>query len=99
MRTDAQDCDDHGGASGRDRVCAAAGPTASGRGGHAGAALDEGGHRAGAGAAHAAAAALLSYAEHTQGQALAHVRTLQVARADELLDLPPATHRNLELTQ
>ena len=49
--------------------------------------------------AHAAAAALLSYAEHTQGQALAHVRTLQVERASELLDLPALTHRNLELTQ
>ncbi|MDO9075247.1 MAG: DNA mismatch repair protein MutS [Rubrivivax sp.] len=49
--------------------------------------------------AHAAAAALLSYAEHTQGQALAHVRTLQVRRSGELLDLPPATHRNLELVQ
>ena len=49
--------------------------------------------------AHAAAAALLSYAEHTQGQALAHVRTLQVERAADLLDLPPATHRNLELVQ
>ena len=50
-------------------------------------------------AAHAAAAALLSFAEHTQGQALAHVRTLRVERAGELLDLPPATHRNLELVQ
>jgi DNA mismatch repair protein MutS len=49
--------------------------------------------------AQAAAAALLSYAEHTQGQALAHVRSLQVERASELLDLPPITHRNLELTQ
>jgi DNA mismatch repair protein MutS len=49
--------------------------------------------------AHAAAAALLAYAEHTQGQALAHVSTLQVERAGELLDLPPLTHRNLELTQ
>ncbi len=49
--------------------------------------------------AHAAAAALLSYAEHTQGQALAHVRSLQVERASALLDLPPTTHRNLELTQ
>jgi DNA mismatch repair protein MutS len=49
--------------------------------------------------AHGAAAALLSYAEHTQGQALAHVRTLSVERASELLDLPPTTHRNLELTQ
>ena len=50
-------------------------------------------------AAHAAAAALLSFAEHTQGRALAHVHTLSVARASELLELPPATHRNLELTQ
>jgi DNA mismatch repair protein MutS len=49
--------------------------------------------------AHAAAAALLSFAEHTQGQALAHVQTLRVERANELLDLPPATQRNLELTQ
>ena len=50
-------------------------------------------------AAHAAAAALLSFAEHTQGQALAHVRQLHVERAGDLLDLPPATHRNLELVQ
>ncbi len=50
-------------------------------------------------AAQAAAAALLSYAEHTQGQALAHVRSLHVERASALLDLPPLTHRNLELTQ
>ncbi len=50
-------------------------------------------------AAHAAAAALLSFAEHTQSQSLAHVRTLQVERAGELLDLPPSTHRNLELVQ
>ncbi len=50
-------------------------------------------------AAHAAAAALLSYAEHTQGQALAHVSTLDVQRSGALLDLPPATHRNLELVQ
>ncbi len=50
-------------------------------------------------AAHAAAAALLSYAEHTQGQALAHVRQLKVERGSDLLDLPPATHRNLELVQ
>lgn len=51
------------------------------------------------GAAHAAAAALLSFAEHTQGRSLAHVRSLTVQRASELLELPPATHRNLELTQ
>jgi DNA mismatch repair protein MutS len=49
--------------------------------------------------AQAAAAALLSYAEHTQGRALAHVRSLTVERTSELLDLPPTTHRNLELTQ
>jgi DNA mismatch repair protein MutS len=34
-------------------------------------------------AAQAAAAALLSFAEHTQGQALAHVRTLRCERASE----------------
>jgi DNA mismatch repair protein MutS len=50
-------------------------------------------------AAQAAAAALLSYAEHTQGRALAHVQSLQVQRSSDLLDLPPATQRNLELTQ
>ncbi|MFN5165669.1 MAG: DNA mismatch repair protein MutS [Pseudomonadota bacterium] len=50
-------------------------------------------------AAHAAAAALLAFAEHTQGGALAHVHSLAVERAGELIDLPPATHRNLELTQ
>ena len=50
-------------------------------------------------AAHAAASALLSFAEHTQGQALAHVRALSVQRASDLLDLPPTTHRNLELTR
>ncbi len=49
--------------------------------------------------AHAAAAALLSFAEHTQGQALAHVTGLDAQRASSLIDLPPATHRNLELTQ
>ncbi len=49
--------------------------------------------------AHAAAGALLAFAEHTQSQALAHVHTLSVERASDLLDLPPATHRNLELTQ
>ena len=31
--------------------------------------------------------------------ALAHVRQLRVERSGELLDLPPATHRNLELVQ
>nr|WP_316639293.1 DNA mismatch repair protein MutS [uncultured Roseateles sp.] len=50
-------------------------------------------------AAQAAGAALLSYAEHTQGRALAHVQSLEVQRSSDLLDLPPATQRNLELTQ
>ncbi|MFO1328651.1 MAG: DNA mismatch repair protein MutS [Rubrivivax sp.] len=49
--------------------------------------------------AHAAAAAVLAYAEHTQGQALQHVRTLAVARSGDLIDLPPSTLRNLELVQ
>jgi len=49
--------------------------------------------------AHAAAAALLSYAEHTQGRQLSHVQSLQVLRDDELIDLPVATRRNLELVQ
>jgi DNA mismatch repair protein MutS len=48
--------------------------------------------------AHAAASALLNYAEHTQGRALSHVKSLQVARSDELIDLPQNTRRNLELT-
>jgi len=51
------------------------------------------------GVAQAAAAAVLSFAEHTQGTVLQHVRHLQVERAGELLDLPPASHRNLELVQ
>jgi DNA mismatch repair protein MutS len=49
--------------------------------------------------AHAAAAALLAYAEHTQGRALSHVRQLQVVREGERIELPPATRRNLELVQ
>ena len=49
--------------------------------------------------AHAAAAALLGYAEHTQGQALTHIQSVRVQRSDELIDLPPTTRRNLELTQ
>jgi DNA mismatch repair protein MutS len=48
---------------------------------------------------HAAASALLSYAEHTQGRALAHVSSLTVPRSSDLLEIPPATLRNLELTQ
>ncbi|MBU1360826.1 MAG: DNA mismatch repair protein MutS, partial [Gammaproteobacteria bacterium] len=49
--------------------------------------------------AHAAAAALLGYAEHTQGRALSHLQRLRVERDDELIELPPATRRNLELVQ
>ncbi len=49
--------------------------------------------------AHAAAAALLTYAEHTQGRTLPHVRGLHVEKPDELIDLPQATRRNLELVQ
>ena len=49
--------------------------------------------------AHAAAAALLSYAEHTQGRALTHVRAVVVERPGELIDLPATTRRNLELVQ
>ena len=49
--------------------------------------------------AHAAAAALLGYAEHTQGRTLPHVRALQLVRSGELIDLPQTTRRNLELTQ
>jgi len=49
--------------------------------------------------AHAAASALLGYAEHTQGRALPHVQGLQVVRPGELIDLPPTTRRNLELIQ
>ncbi|MBO9513351.1 MAG: DNA mismatch repair protein MutS [Variovorax sp.] len=49
--------------------------------------------------AHAAAAALLGYAEHTQGRALSHVQRLAVERDGDLIELPPATRRNLELVQ
>jgi DNA mismatch repair protein MutS len=48
--------------------------------------------------AHAAASALLDYAEHTQGRALGHVHALRVVRPDALIDLPATTRRNLELT-
>ena len=49
--------------------------------------------------AHAAAAALLAYAEHTQGRTLTHIHSVRVQRAGELIDLPQNTRRNLELTQ
>ena len=56
-------------------------------------------HAEALGEAHAAASALLGYAEHTQGRALSHVQGLQVVRSGELIDLPLTTRRNLELTQ
>jgi DNA mismatch repair protein MutS len=49
--------------------------------------------------AHAAVAALLAYAEHTQGRALTHISAVQPQRDDDLIDLPPTTRRNLELVQ
>ncbi|HOS87336.1 MAG TPA: DNA mismatch repair protein MutS, partial [Burkholderiaceae bacterium] len=49
--------------------------------------------------AHAAAAAMLAYAEHTQGRALSHVQQLRVQHSDALIDLPATTRRNLELVQ
>ena len=49
--------------------------------------------------AHAAASALLHYAEHTQGRALSHIHGVRVHRPHELIDLPAPTRRNLELTQ
>lgn len=49
--------------------------------------------------AHAAAGALLAYTEHTQGRALTHLQTIVVQKSDALIDLPPTTRRNLELTQ
>ena len=49
--------------------------------------------------AQAAAAALLAYAEHTQGRALTHLGGLAVLRDDEFIELPLTTRRNLELVQ
>ena len=49
--------------------------------------------------AHAAAGALLGYAEHTQGRTLTHIHSVQVQRDDALIDLPATTRRNLELVQ
>ena len=50
-------------------------------------------------AALGAAAALLLYAEHTQGRALTHIQGLHLPRSDDLIGLPQTTRRNLELTQ
>ncbi|MBK7547789.1 MAG: DNA mismatch repair protein MutS [Rhodoferax sp.] len=49
--------------------------------------------------AHAAAAALVGYAEHTQGRTLTHLHSIRVQRQDDLIDLPQTTRRNLELIQ
>ena len=49
--------------------------------------------------AHAAAGALMAYAEHTQGRLLTHLQSIVVQKSDALIDLPPTTRRNLELTQ
>jgi DNA mismatch repair protein MutS len=49
--------------------------------------------------AHAAAAALLAYAEHTQGRALTHLHSVRVERNNDAVDLPQNTRHNLELTQ
>jgi DNA mismatch repair protein MutS len=50
-------------------------------------------------AAHAAAAALLTYAEQTQGGALPLLADLKVERAEHTLRLDAAARRNLELVQ
>ena len=49
--------------------------------------------------AHAAAAALLAYAEHTQGRPLTHVQGIRVQHNQDMVQLPLTTRRNLELTQ
>ena len=50
-------------------------------------------------AAHAAAAALLAYAEQTQGGALPLIDDLRVERSDDSLRLDAAARRNLEILQ
>ncbi len=46
-----------------------------------------------------AAGALLGYARLTQGQAMAHIRSMQVYSADQYVRMDAATRRNLEITQ
>jgi DNA mismatch repair protein MutS len=46
-----------------------------------------------------AAGALLGYARLTQGQAISHIRALQVYSADRYVRMDAATRRNLEITQ
>ena len=47
----------------------------------------------------AACGALLEYARRTQGQALAHIRTLTAERPGQFLRMDAATRRNLEITE
>ena len=47
----------------------------------------------------AALGGLLHYAQHTQGQALRHVRALNVVRSEQFLTLDAATRRNLEISE
>ena len=49
--------------------------------------------------AHAAAGALLQYAEHTQGRSITHLHSIAVQKSDALITLPASTVRNLELTR
>jgi DNA mismatch repair protein MutS len=46
-----------------------------------------------------AAGALLGYAKLTQGQAISHIRALQVYSAEQYVRMDAATRRNLEITQ
>ena len=46
-----------------------------------------------------AAGALLGYAKLTQGQSIAHIRSMQVYSADHYVRMDAATRRNLEITQ
>ena len=46
-----------------------------------------------------AAGALLGYAKLTQGQAIGHIRSIQVYSADKYVRMDAATRRNLEITQ
>ena len=47
----------------------------------------------------AALGGLLHYAQHTQGQALRHVHSLNVVRSEQYLTLDSATRHNLEITE
>ena len=53
----------------------------------------------GFGAGLEAAGALLGYAKLTQGQAISHIRSLQVYSADRYVRMDASTRRNLEITQ